>query len=159
MDEFKNEGTTFILNGHKIINVNQERLYELMLNCLKPGDVLLTGFLSFGRRLSISPISHACVFYGLGLKTALIRMKDQLLNDGEEAKFLLDKNIYIKDELLKKLNNYNINKITDEEYYVIDLMWHSLAFKRFRSYIKYYDEIYCFRPKIEHPLTFANLYL
>lgn len=137
-----------------------------VLENLEEGDLLLTKDLIKNKLsldnllyiLSPSPLKHVSVYYGKNLKNNLIRIKNNILNNDEEAVFLSKHNIFIKDILLKNIDSY-ISSTNNYDEYIIEIQISEFKIIKFNEYQKLKSEIYVYRIDNVHKKVFKNFYL
>lgn len=144
--------------NNKLIVTTLNEIENKIIKLLKPGDVILTNLNRPVDIINISPINHCSVFFGTGLKDALIRLKNNINESNEEATFLLERKFYKKEYVLKDIDNW-IDKVNNEDIYVLEILIFTFRPRVLTKFIKKYKEIFGYRILIEHPMTFAHWYL
>lgn len=142
-----------------LILTNFNNIKKNLINELSIGDLILTSkYINHSYLLSPSPIKHVSVYYGNGLKNKLLYMKLNILGGGQESSFLFFHHVYIKDIILKEIDNY-LEIVDNTTNYIIEIQLNKFIIKDVEIFINNKDEIIIYKPLIKHPNIFANFYL
>lgn len=141
-----------------MIKIGDQEINDKILLYLQRADIILSSvYKSKFYFLSPTPIKHCSLYIGNNVKSHLIKLKEDVINNDDKIKLLKQHKIFNPNNFLNNVDKY-INKLDNDKYYFADIQIKGFSFHEFSVFINKKSEIFVLRLINDNYIYFIYYY-